>query len=139
MIDIRTPSRSTTTRNISTPIAPEPIRQRVAQSRAVMVRSEPMITFKNGRFPILVETLFEQVSPGHWKYSAQLVEVDVPITPEDMATIDRWAEDRRRRFIEQQRRNNDVVLRTLAATFESGIEGLDYVLLRHAPPMTIHS
>ena len=138
MIDIRTPSRSTTTRNLSTPIAPEPIRQRVARSRAVMVRSEPMITFKNGRFPIVVETLFEQVSPGYWKYSAQLVEVDVPITPEDMATIDRWAEDRRRRFLEQQR-NNDVVLRTLAATFESGIEGLDYVLLRHVPPMTIHS
>ena len=138
MIDIRTPSRSKTTHSNASPMTPEPIRQRLARSRAVMVRSEPIMTFKNGRFPIIVETLFEQIAPGRWKYSAQLVDVEVPTTPEDMATIGRWAEDRRRRLVEQHRKS-DVVSRTLAATFESGIEGQDYVLLRHVPPMTVHT
>jgi len=112
------------------------LRIRLRRSRAVLVRSRPMITIGGRCIPAAVETLFEQVRPNIWQFRSQMIDIEGPASDGDRQRIHAWSTDRRRHFVSPDGPRMAPVFDTLASVLESGREGRDFVLLNRVPATT---
>lgn len=113
----------------------ETLQGRVRRSRAILVRSAPVLTIEDREVPVRIETLFEQEAPFQWHFKYQIVEADPPAPGPEDAVVAQWARRRRAQFTHPQGPRMAPVIRTISSVLDNGREGKDYVLMNHVPAL----